>query len=266
MTTKTRDITFMPSGTLRSRNISGLLAVAVCGLLVALTAPSARACVIAGDCDAFAPPTEPVVLRPIFNAWLNGPTAIPNGTLHGGVSLAFDQVANNWSFGYSFEGLSNFCCPADLTIRMKFGGSNDNLALVFNGTSFAWDATQVFYDPNNGLGGLELAMHPVTGASLCTHNAGTADGAWSFGDDMTCVLDLCALPLGDGGRFNAQADIRAQGALDVYVQDDTAVDCISLCHDTCIKGPAVSAWGLGALALLLLSGVALKFGRRRAAA
>jgi len=32
----------------------------------------------------------------------------------------------------------------------------------------------------------------------------------------------------------------------------------------CRPVPAVSQWGLGALALLLLSGVALKFGRRRA--
>lgn len=43
MTKKTRNIPFMPNGTSRSRSVRGLLAVAVCGLLGALTATTAVA-------------------------------------------------------------------------------------------------------------------------------------------------------------------------------------------------------------------------------
>ncbi len=245
MTTKTRDITFMPSR---------LLAVAVCGLLGALTATAARAefgiCIQAGDDGNFVPggPADVIVLQPAFASYLNTPTntqfCAPDAT------LPFDTVRDNCSFGYSFKLPFNPCCPAELTIHLKAGPSipsTDGLCLG-NAPGFSWC----------------LSLNALDGMALCTHvGPNITPGTWSAGEEMTCVLDLCNLPPDTLGRTSVMPAMQSSGGLDVYVQDDTGVGDIGLCIDKCPILPAVSEWGLGALALLLLSSVALKFGRRR---
>jgi len=276
MTTKTRNIIFMSDGTSRTRSTRGSLAVVVCGLLVAMSAPSARACVIAGDCDGFGvgvfPPTWQ---RPVFAAAL----AANAGTYcDSGFPRPFGKENDtDCFFGHTFAGLSDFCCPADLRIHLKAGSGDsttDQLRLGFVapfGTlgppgpfnrDFAWNISL------GALDGMPLCS-ATTLVNCCTHAPGfpnAAGGGWNSGEDMECVLDLCNLPPDADGTTNLNSAIRTQGALDVFVEDDTGVDCLSSCHNSCsTKSPAVSEWGLGALALLLLSGVALKFGRRRAA-
>ncbi len=261
MSTKTRNITFLPSGTSRARSTRGLLAAAVCGLLISLTAPAAQACIQVGGCDGFGVGgTLPTVQRADFKTWLKTyANVFCNGP---GNTLPFDEVNDaDCSFGYSLEQSSelyDFCCSADpnqrLRIHLKAGTSlpsTDGLALVFNNLTqtFAWS----------------ISLPALDASGLCTHLVGAQGGGWNANEDMECVLDLCNLPPDANGTTNLQSAIRARGAVDVYIQDDTGVDCIDLCYDRCFKQgvPALSAWGLGALALLLLSAVAIKFGRRR---
>ncbi len=79
-------------------------------------------------------------------------------------------------------------------------------------------------------------------------------------------------------RCSCPADCGAPSSTEVSCADAVDNDCDGLidCADPdCATSPVctpvgtvptLGAWGLGGLALLLLSGVALKFGRRRAAA
>jgi hypothetical protein len=266
MTTKTRYITFMPSARSRARNMLWLLAVAVFGLLVALTAPSARAefgiCIQAGDADNFVSggPADVVVLQPAFAAWLNTP--VNQQFCAPAATLPFDTVRDNCSFGYSFKLPFNPCCPAELTIHLKAGPSipsTDGLSLG-RAPGFAWGLSL------NVLDGMPLCS-AGTPVNCCTHvGPNVTPGTWSAGEEMICVLDLCNLPPDADGTTNVMPDMQSVGGLDVYVQDDTGVGDIDLCIDKCRIVPAVSEWGLGALTLLLLSGVAFKFSRRRAAA
>jgi len=190
----------------------------VCVLFATLSASSARACEIAGDCDAFVLPTEPVFLQPTFAAWFaaNANQFCDNSAF----SLPFDSVDSNCSFGQSFTGC--LACPAELTMRLKYaGGSNDGMALGVAPFVTSW---------SSGLAALELLTDPLTSLPLCTHHSGAADGAWSTNDDMTCVFNLCNLPPDADGTA---AVVPSTGGLDVYVQDDTPVDCITLCNYEC---------------------------------
>ena len=94
MTTKTKNITFMSGGTSRASSTRGLLAVAVCGLFISLTVPSARACQPAGGCDGFGIGVAPhIVQRPDFRDWINQ-NADQNcdGQINFIDSLPFDEV------------------------------------------------------------------------------------------------------------------------------------------------------------------------------
>jgi hypothetical protein len=64
-----------------------------------------------------------------------------------------------------------------------------------------------------------------------------------------------------GGGWRVDSNCSTHGCVQVADCDPVGASCTALPNV-----PTVSVWGLGALGLLLLSGVALKFGRRRAAA
>lgn len=202
--------------------------LAICGLLVALTAPSARACIQVGDCDGFGVGGTPAtVQRPPFAGWIQQNAAF---YCEQGVPLPFDTVDDtDCFFGYSFEGLSDFCCPAELTIHLKAGTSipdTDALRLVFVGNGsepitqrpFAW----------------AISLNDLDASGLCIHRPGTPDApGWNADEEMDCVLNLCKLPPDADGTTSVETEIRTLGALDVFVEDDTGVDCIGLCNYSC---------------------------------
>lgn len=270
MTTKAKSMTFMSSGTLRSRNMCWLLAAG----FVALTAPSASsACIQAGGCDGFSVggSSTPIVLSSALNDYINGngPLTI-NCTLHQCISLPFDTVADNWDFGYSFLNLSNLCCPATLEIHLKASTSLPGTDSIVIGGMTPGEARWA------------ASLNDLEASSLCTlvsPSPGNPNGIWNANEEMTCVFDLCALPCSPGGSpFNCiglpaptptmmslAPQISTSTELNVLVDDDTGVDCINLCYTDCTTVPTVSAWGLLMLTLVLLSGAKVYFGRRRAA-
>lgn len=59
-------------------------------------------------------------------------------------------------------------------------------------------------------------------------------GHWNLGDTATVILDLCHLPT-DSTTFSATPYL-ADGSLDVFIQDDTAVDYMELVVCRCCSG------------------------------
>jgi hypothetical protein len=111
----------------------------------------------------------------------------------------FDQAGTNRRFGHTFTGIPRGVVGAQLTLRLRAlsgESENDGLALEFLGQSFAWNA--------------RIAL--VTGKP------------WVGGDEALLTLDLATL-----GLLHELGD----GNLDVYVQDDTAVDFMTLVVTHC---------------------------------
>lgn len=171
-------------------------------------------CVLGGDIDDFASytlPDDKPVMWPEFQEWVNRPDGA-NQMFHGGQSLPFDlwDVAQNWEFGYSFLNRPAIA-SGTLTIHLRggpLGATTDGLALQFHTQpGFRWSATLNFLDAWSG-----------------------GDGTWNGGEDLLLHLDLTALPLQGGGTFNLVPFINADQRLDIYVQDDTAVDYIEFCY------------------------------------
>lgn len=114
----------------------------------------------------------------------------------------FDVEVINRVLGHTFTGLPANIIGATLEIHLKGKKNNDGLTLEFNGGSFAW--------------GLRISGLP---------------GAADNNQYNKIVLDLSALPTSSGGTINILPDIAKK--LDVYVQDDTAVDYIILAVVVC---------------------------------
>jgi hypothetical protein len=162
------------------------------------TAQLSRTCT-AGVADNFSPangaePSSPSV------ALLSGPL----GSCSAGVQPGFDFFADNRCFGHTFSDcLVRGPCPLKSAI-VKFCiraanvplTSTDGLALGTNGV-FHW------------------------GIALPTLNGGT----WNKGETLCTSLDLSNLPNG-GANILPQLDVA--GELDFFVQDDTAVDFVTL--------------------------------------
>ena len=142
--------------------------------------------------------------------------ALVSGLLSGcsaGIQPGFDFFADNKCFGHTFtDCFRQGICPlrgAQLKICMKaanvFLTHTDSLVLGING---------------GGLWGLGL---PIL-------NGGT----WNRGEHMCLDLNLANLP---GNGANILLDIQMAGHLDVMVQDDTAVDFVTLSiqYDKCQK-------------------------------
>lgn len=172
-------------------------------------------CLLAGDKDGFAGSSDfadRIVLREPFRAWL----ARPGGNIavfHAGQPQPFDvpNQARDWDFGYSFLELPD-AAAATLEIHLLAGPSlpgTDGLALQFASDPvphFAWSISL------NQLEGLQ-----------------GGDGTWGANEDRIFHLDLAALRVPGGTPVDLIAQLNADGYLDVYVQDDTAVDYIELC-------------------------------------
>ncbi|HDY73449.1 MAG TPA: hypothetical protein ENH86_02675 [Candidatus Jorgensenbacteria bacterium] len=119
----------------------------------------------------------------------------------------FDDKAVNRVFGHTFTGLPEDIQAATLEIRMFAGGSslvsNDAIHLELTGINDAFSSW--------GLGLTALFGQP-----------------WIGGSDQTFNLNLANLSPDGQGDTNIISFMNADNALDVYVQDDTAVDYIIL--------------------------------------
>jgi len=130
----------------------------------------------------------------------------------------FDDKHIDRVFGHTFTGLPEDIQAATLEIRMFAGGSslvsNDAIHLELTGIN---DASSSW-----GMGLTALFGQP-----------------WIGGSDQTFNLDLANLPPDGQGDTNIIPFINADQALDVYVQDDTAVDYMILTV-TVPRGAAVT--------------------------
>lgn len=119
----------------------------------------------------------------------------------------FDDKAINRVFGHTFTDLPGNIQAATLEIRMFAGGSslvsNDAIHLERTGINDAFSSW--------GMGLTALFGQP-----------------WIAGSDQTFNLDLANLPPDGQGDTSIISFMNADNALDVYVQDDTAVDYMTL--------------------------------------
>jgi len=151
----------------------------------------------AGKDDLFALPYEP---------------ASPSTELVGafpGAWRSFDQIVPNRKFGHTFAGLGGGIVAAQLELRLRAGTdipTNDTLALEFLNPGFAW----------------AKGIASLTGLS------------WNVGDQKKIILNLANLPPSNTGVTNILGHL-ADGDLDIYIQDDTAVDYAILRVWTCCR-------------------------------
>jgi hypothetical protein len=121
----------------------------------------------------------------------------------------FDEIVPNKKFGHTFTGLPAGIVAAQLEMCLRAGydiPQNDALHLQFLNPTFAW-----------GKGIASLTAMP-----------------WNVGDQKILILDLGNLPPSIAGVTSILGTL-ASGKLDVYIQDDTAVDYITLRYWTCCK-------------------------------
>ncbi|MDQ7014410.1 MAG: hypothetical protein Q9O74_11010 [Planctomycetota bacterium] len=200
-------------------------------LSACMTGSAAAQTILAGDMDNFGGTNDPgdtLVIRQPLADWLSrSGSGGNNDYYHNGDPMPFDaDLFNegppdgpaNWEFGYTFENLPTLHPGAKVRIHLKSLGDsyNDSIHLQYtgNGSSFS----------------------SLWGSSIDT----LYGGAWYGG--ATAVFDIPLDNLPGGG--NIIGNINAVGYLDVYVQDDTAVDWIELT----IPAPGTaSLLGLGAV-------------------
>jgi hypothetical protein len=147
-----------------------------------------------------------------------------------------DGCAHDRFFAHTFSNLPGCISEAHLTIRLRACGSvpnNDTLGLSFTGS-----------------GGTLVTNAGTWGRYLGSGNAspGLTNVAWSPGLTMVVPLDLSDLTNPDGTHTNLLPSLNANGFLDVIVQDDSAVDYVTLDVTSCCCGSNVtvrcdSAWG-----------------------
>ena len=117
----------------------------------------------------------------------------------------FDDSHSDRVLGHTFMKLPQdiVCATLEVSLKGLRGQThNETISLYYDGpNSFAW--------------GIGIDDLPQTG------------GSWNTGQNIVLRLDLANLPLG-AGASNIIPSINAGNLLDVYVQDDTAVDYMIL--------------------------------------
>jgi hypothetical protein len=151
-----------------------------------------------GSADNFAAPPEPSSPSAGLLTWISANYPVPG-------SRQYDEAHADQYFATTFSGVTKrgSICAASLRLTVRNGHYNDGIGLWFigpNGTSVA-----------NGWGS-DLAS---LGAAV--------------GTTQTLVLNLAALP----GAIDLLPTLNSQGFLDVILQDDTAVDSITLSLTPC---------------------------------
>lgn len=160
----------------------------------------------AGFNDAF----DPVNVDPAPSSSSNLQTILNN---YLGGTRDFDDLSSNKVFGHTFTGLPSGIVAATLNVHLQARPdipTNDAIHIEIVSmqlSSFIW--------------GSHLSALPEAG------------GTWNVGQDAWFTLDLSALPNADGSFTNALPSINSDQALDVYIQDDTAVDVLILTITHC---------------------------------
>jgi hypothetical protein len=125
----------------------------------------------------------------------------------------FDQASSDFRFGHTFTGIPSGVMAAELTLHLRArGGNSDNDGLALD-----------FVAPNRFVWNASIAA--LTGKKWNTST-----------DEALLVLDLANLSSQPFDILSALAD----GTLDVYVQDDTAVDFMTLRVTYCEQPPPSS--------------------------
>lgn len=177
-------------------------------------APRDRVC-LAGRQDNYDQTNQPEPSSPSL-ALLAGPLTACSA----GIQPGFDTFADNRCFGHTFETLDadgNGCFERDPTCPL----SRAVLRICMRAANVALTNTDSMRLGTNGNG--------LWGISLPALNG----GSWNRNDENCWSLDLSSLPNG-GDILN---DVNADGNLDVFVQDDTAIDFLelSLQYEDCQK-------------------------------
>ena len=228
MTTKTRDITFMPSG---------LLAVAVCGLLGALTASPARAAV------KDIPGLQSITFWERTGG--TGPTAFTFSATTPASPLMFRLPTLN-SSSKDFEGVLNYefydVFYSDANGSFNLNGQFVTIEARFDVVAFggAWNIA-------------EVQLNFTSGPSKFANSVASFAG---YGNNYELGTEQLAV---DGNLLTATImgnTIGTTQRLRVTVGFPGTVKVPFV--------PSVSDWGMGVIVLLLLTGVTMKFGRRRA--
>lgn len=122
----------------------------------------------------------------------------------------YDDRRRDRFFAHTFTGITQnglSICGARLTVRVLSDGSNDSIVLGF-------------VDAN---GGIDANRWSASLSSLGV----------VVGQEKTLTLDLETLPRSDGTTVELLPMMQSKGWLDLYVQDDTAVDYLTLQVDYC---------------------------------
>jgi parallel beta-helix repeat protein len=130
----------------------------------------------------------------------------------------FDEVNSNHHFGHTISGLPECIVRAELEIVLRSLSSdacNDSIALQVTGgaPAFVW---------SRRIGA------PSSSPDYCQGPAGLLSYTWFSGKTVTFNLVLSNLPNLGGGTTDLLPLLNIDGHLDVYLQDDTAVDYMIL--------------------------------------
>ena len=119
------------------------------------------------------------------------------------------QFSDNFCFGHTFD----TCLDPDAACPIKSAVLSTCLR-----------AAPVFLT-NTDTMGIYFNAVAAWGTSLSPYGVG---GRWRPGNEACIDLDLAALPVAGGGTLNVIPLLQAAGSLDFVVQDDTAVDFVTL--------------------------------------
>lgn len=224
-------------------------------VLIALPFTTTYAVVITvGDIDNFSP--GDAVDIPFQRAPLATATSweANNQSLHGGTSLHFDQVTSNHTFGVTIDNLGaiDLAQVVDLEIRFKtVGASTDSIHFQLR------DGDLPATNPGGGW------FPPLSyGVALPTYFNQYGDGSNPF-SGITTNVDLRSLLVGPnvaviGGQSIAES-INTLGHLDIFVQDDTAIDYVKLSYNT-VPEPST----LAMFSLMVILAVVFRFRQKLA--
>jgi len=185
-----------------------------CGLAHA-DCPSPETYLMAGVEDEFAPPPEPTspspeVLAYVTQYWPSPPIR------------QFDTIGTDLVLIHTFTGWTGPVCGARLKLRLAAGSSslvaNDGVWLSFVGGPDIFDSF----------------VYRTTIANIA--------GSWAPGSVETMDVDLSALPIFEDYPTNI-LDALSDGALEVLVEDDSAVDYAFLAICPCPVPVERSSWG-----------------------
>lgn len=148
---------------------------------------------------------------------------------YGGGQRDFDEGDDNKVFGHTFDLFPDdslgAICGAELRVRLRPERSgleyNDHFVLgFFDGSGLGWRRF-IGDQPNGGEDGLFDFEWETNNSATDTDD----------GHELTLQLD--SLPLEDGGSQDMLPALNQKGSLDVFVQDDTAVDFVELTVTYC---------------------------------